>query len=70
MTRSIAEALRNAPHDLGTWCQREIIRCMIDEADRTVGTIVRSGAGESNTPSVDQIRRTGQSLDDWLRRES
>jgi hypothetical protein len=66
MTRAIAEALRHAPHDLGSWCQREIRRCMIDEADRTVGIIVRSGVGESNTPSVDQIRRTGQSLGDWL----
>ena len=43
---------------------------MIDEADRTVGTIVRSGVGESNTPSVDQMRRTGQSLEDWLRGEN
>ena len=66
MTRSITEALRQAPHDLGSWCQQEIKRCMVDEADRTVGTIVRSGVGESNTPSVDQMRRTGQSLGDWL----
>ncbi len=66
MTRTIAEALRQAPHDLGSWCQEEIERCMVDEADRTVGTIVRSGVGESNTPSVDQMRRTGQSLGDWL----
>ena len=67
MTRSIAEALRHAPHDLGGWCQREIRRCMVDEADRTVGTIVRSGVGEANTPSVDQMRRTGQSLEGLLR---
>jgi hypothetical protein len=65
MTRSIAEALSEAPHDLGSWCQREIRRCMIDEADRTVGIIVRSGAGESTVPSVDQMRRTGQSLCNW-----
>jgi len=67
MTRSIAEALRQAPHDLGSWCQREIRRCMVDEADRTVGTIVRSGVGEANTPSADQMRRTGQSLEGLLR---
>jgi hypothetical protein len=67
MTRAIAEALRHAPHDLGGWCQREIRRCMVDEADRTVGTIVRSGVGEANTPSVDQLRRTGQSLEGLLR---
>jgi hypothetical protein len=70
MTRSIAEALRQAPHDLGSWCQREIRRCMVDEADRTVGTIVRSGVGEANTPSADQMRRTGQSLGDWLQGEN
>jgi hypothetical protein len=67
MTRSIAEALRPAPHDLGSWCQQEIKRCMVDEADRTVGTIVRSGVGESDTPSVNQMHRTGQSLGDLLR---
>ncbi len=66
MTRAIAEALRHAPHDLGSWCQREIRRCMVDEADRTVGTIVRSGVGEANTPSVDQMRRTGQALEGLL----
>jgi hypothetical protein len=71
MTRSIAEALSQAPHDLGSWSQREIKRCMIDEADRTVGTIVRSGVGESNAPSVDQMRRTtGQLLGDLLREEN
>jgi len=70
MTRAIAEALRQAPHDLGSWCQREIRRCMVDEADRTVGTIVRSGVGESNIPRVDQMRRIGQSLEDLLRAEN
>jgi len=43
---------------------------MVDEADRTVGTIVRSGVGEANTPSADQMRRTGQSLGDWLQGEN
>jgi hypothetical protein len=67
MTRSISEALREAPHDLVSWCQREIRRCMVDEADRTVGTIVRSGVGESNNPTADQMRRMGQSLEGLLR---
>jgi hypothetical protein len=70
MTRSISEALREAPHDLVSWCQREIRRCMVDEADRTVGTIVRSGVGESNNPTADQMRRMGQSLEGLLRREN
>jgi len=43
---------------------------MVDEADRTVGTIVRSGVGEANTPNVDQMHRTGQSLGDLLRGEN
>jgi hypothetical protein len=53
VARSIARALSDAPHDLGSWCRQEIKRCMLDEADRTVGITVRSGVGKSNTPSVD-----------------
>ena len=56
MTRTIAEALRQAPHDLGSWCQQEIKRCMVDKADRTVGTIVRSGPGWGNRTLLVWIR--------------
>ncbi|HUY65387.1 MAG TPA: hypothetical protein VMV06_01090 [Acidimicrobiales bacterium] len=66
MTRQIALALNDAPHDLGPWCMREIQRCMIDDADRTVGIIARSGAAESTVPTVAQMLRTGESLIGWL----
>jgi len=39
---------------------------MLDDADRTVGIIVRSGVGETNLPSVDQMRRTERSLGEWF----
>jgi len=45
---------------------REIQRCMIDDADRTVGIIARSGAAESTVPTVAQMLRTGESLIGWL----
>lgn len=66
MTRSIAISLRAAPHDLGPWCSREITRCMIEDADRTVGLIARSGVAESNVPTAAQFRREGKLLIDWL----
>ncbi len=64
MTRSIAEQLIQAPHDLGAWCRREISRCMIQDADRTVGIMVRSRVGEMILPTVEQMRRIGQELED------
>jgi len=66
MTGEIASALKDAPHDLGPWCLRELRRCMIDDADRTVGIIVRSGVAESAVPTVAQMRRTGEILVDRL----
>jgi len=68
MTRQIASALNHAPHDLGSWCFRETRRCMIDDADRTVGIIVRSGVAESTVPTVAQMQRTGESLIAWAER--
>ncbi|MGO8871216.1 MAG: hypothetical protein ACLQPH_07395 [Acidimicrobiales bacterium] len=68
MTRSIAVSLRAAPHDLGSWCSLEISRCMIEDADRTVGLIVRSGVAESSIPTAAQLRRAGELLIDWIRR--
>jgi hypothetical protein len=68
MTRSIAISLRAAPHDLGPWCSREITRCMIEDADRTVGLIARSGVAESYVPTTAQFRRAGELLIDWIRR--
>ena len=68
MTRSIAVALRAAPHDLGSWCSLEITRRMIEDADRTVGLITRSGVAESNVPTAAQVRRAGELLIDWLHR--
>jgi hypothetical protein len=68
MTRSIAIALRAAPHDLGSWCSLEITRRMIEDADRTVGLIARSGVAESNVPTAAQFRRAGELLIDWIRR--
>jgi hypothetical protein len=66
MTRSIALTLRDAPHDLGSWCLREIKRRMIDDVDRTVGIITRSGVAESNVPTAAQLRRAGELLADWF----
>lgn len=66
MTRSIALSLREAPHDLGLWSSREITRCMIDDADRTVSIIARSGIAGSNVPTAAQIRRAGELLIDWF----
>jgi len=66
MTGQIATALKDAPHDLGPWCLRELRRCMIDDADRTVGIIVSSGVAESAVPTVVQMRRTGETLVDRL----
>lgn len=68
MTRSIAEDLLQAPHDLGRWCRREISRCMVHDADRTVGTMIRSGVGETFLPSAEQMRRIGQALEDVFER--
>lgn len=68
MTRSIAISLPAAPHDLGPWCSREITRCMIEDADRTVGLIARSGVAESYVPTTAQFRRAGELLIDWIRR--
>ncbi|MGO8871300.1 MAG: nucleotidyl transferase AbiEii/AbiGii toxin family protein [Acidimicrobiales bacterium] len=62
LATSISSALREAPHDLGTWCLREIQRCMVDDADRTAGIIVRSGVSESNAPTAAQLRRAGELL--------
>ncbi len=62
MTRSIAVALRAAPHDLGSWCSLEITRRMIEDADRTVGLITRSGVAESNVPTAAQFRRAAELL--------
>ena len=66
MTRSIAISLRAAPHDLGPWCSIGITRCMIEDADRTVGLIIRSGVAESNVPTATQFRRAGELLIDWI----
>jgi hypothetical protein len=41
---------------------------MIEDADRTVGLIVRSGVGESNVPTAAQFRRAGELLIDWIQR--
>jgi len=68
MTRSIAISLRAAPHDLGSWCSLEITRRMIEDADRTVGLIARSGVAESNVPTAAQLRRAGELLIDWIHR--
>ncbi len=70
MTRSIAVSLCEAPHDLGSWCSLEITRRMIDDADRTVGLIARSGVAESTVPSSGQFRRAGELLIDWIQRAS
>ena len=68
VTRSIAICLRAAPHDLGLWCSLEINRRMIEDADRTVGLIARSGVAESNVPTAAQFRRAGEILIDWIHR--
>lgn len=68
MTRSIAVSLRAAPHDLGTWCSLEITRRMIEDADRTVGLVARSGVAESNVPTAALFRRAGELLIDWIDR--
>lgn len=68
MTRPIALALSEAPHDLGSWCLREIKRRMVDDPDRTVGIITRSGVAESNVPTAAQLRRAGELLVDWFER--
>jgi hypothetical protein len=39
---------------------------MIEDADRTVGLIARSGVAESNVPTAAQFRREGKLLIDWL----
>lgn len=70
MTRPIAFSLREAPHDLGSWCLREINRRMLDEADRTFGIIARSGVAESNVPTAAQLRRAGELLVDSFERGS
>jgi hypothetical protein len=68
MTRSIAISLRAAPHDLGSWCSLEITRRMIEDADRTVGLIARSGVAESNVLTAAQFRRAAELLIDWIHR--
>jgi hypothetical protein len=66
MTRPIALSLREAPHDLDSWCLREIRHRMLEGADRTVGIIARSGVAESNVPTAAQLRRAGELLVSWL----
>lgn len=68
MTRAIATSLRAAPHDLGLWSSREITRRMVEDADRTVGLIARSGVAESNVPTAAQFRRAGELLIGWIQR--
>jgi hypothetical protein len=68
MTRSIAIPLSAALHDLGLWCSREVTRRMIEDADRTVGVITRSGVAESNVPTAAQFRRAAELLIDWIHR--
>jgi hypothetical protein len=52
MTRPIAFSLREAPHDLGSWCLREITRRMLDDTDRTVGLIARLTESPINPGAV------------------
>jgi len=41
---------------------------MIEDADRTVGIIARSGVAEANVPTAAQLRRAGELLIDWIHR--
>jgi hypothetical protein len=66
MTRPIAVSMSGAPHDLGSWCLREIKERILEGADPTVGIIVRSGVPESNVPTASQLRRAGELLTDWF----
>jgi hypothetical protein len=68
MTGAIALSLREAPHDLGSWCIGEIERRMLTDVDRTVGVISRSGAAESYGPSAAQMRQAGETVIDRYER--
>ena len=57
LTRSIAQALSRAPHDLGTWSAGQIRARLIEQADATAAIIARSGVAGLTAPEPADLTR-------------
>jgi hypothetical protein len=62
LTKPIAEMLRTAPHDLGTWSADQIRTQLVEYADRTAAIIARSGVAGRSAPSAADLIRAGRLL--------
>lgn len=60
LVRPVAEAFRDAPHDLGEWSVREIQSKVVDVPGRVAAVIARSGVAGVRAPTADEIHDAGE----------